>query len=176
LFPIDNGADPSCAVRTQTVDFGTNFSPQISEYHKSRRPAPFSLPSTPHCPAPNPFSIASKIARMSPSVLDPGDLFTLKYIVSHVFCPLQLPEGDDHSVRHDHSLAGAIAYVARLHSDRISNADMPQWHSISQMLDNLRAIVQFEALDRSQTLSQLSSMKVGGKLSSLCSNLEAHNV
>ena len=49
------------------------------------------------------------------SVLDPGeDLVTLKYIVSHVFCPLQLPDGDDHSVPHNHSLAGAIASVARL--------------------------------------------------------------
>ena len=113
---------------------------------------------------------------MSHSLLDPGDLFTLKYIVSHVFCPLQLPEGDDHSVRHDHSLAGAIASVARLHSDHISNTEMPQWHSITRMLDHLRALVQFEGLDRSQTISRLNSMDVGGKLSSLPSILETHKV
>ena len=113
---------------------------------------------------------------MPHSVLDPGDLVTLKYIVSHVFCPLQLPDGDDHSVRHDHALAGAIASVARLHSDHISNADKPQWHSISRMLDNLRTMVQFEGLDKSRTISQLSSMNVGGKLSSLRSVLETHNV
>ena len=101
----------------------------------------------------------------SPSLLDPGDFCTLQYIITHVFFPLQLPDGDDHSVRHDHSLAGAIASVARLHSVHVSKADMPQWHSISRMLDNLRAIVQFEGLDRSRTISQLSNMDVGGKLS-----------
>ena len=111
------------------------------------------------------------------SVLDPGeDLVTLKYIVSHVFCPLQLPDGDDHTVPHNHSLAGAIASVARLHSDHITNADMPQWHSILRMLDNLQAIVQFEGLGRSQTISQLSSMVVRGKPSSPRSILETHNV
>ena len=113
---------------------------------------------------------------MSHSVFDPGDIFTLKYIVTHVFCPLQLPDGDDHSVHHDHSLAGAIASVARLHSDHKSNAGVPLWHSISRMLDNLWAIVQFEGLDRSQTVSQLSNMDVGGKLSSLRSIPETHIV
>ena len=111
-----------------------------------------------------------------PQVLHPGDLCTLKYIVTHVFCPLQLPDGDDHSVRHDHSLVGAIASAARLHSDHLSKADMPQWHSISRMLDNLRAIVQFEGLDESQTISRLRNMDVGGKLSSVHSILETHNV
>ena len=136
--------------------------------------APFSFPSTPLCLAPNQFSV-SFIARMS-QVLHSGDLCTLKYIVTHVFCPLQLPDGDDHSVRHDHSLVGAIASAARLHSDHLSKADMPQWHSISRMLDNLRAIVQFEGLDESQTISRLRNMNVGGKLSSVHSILETHNV
>jgi hypothetical protein len=113
---------------------------------------------------------------MSRSLLDPGDLCTLQYIVTHVFFPLQLPGGDDRSIRHDCSLAGAITSVLRLYSGHVSKADMPQWHSISRMLDNLQAIVQFEGLDRSQTISQLGSMDTGGKLSSLRSFLETHNV
>jgi hypothetical protein len=117
-----------------------------------------------------------KIARMPHSVIHPAGLCTLKYIVTHIFCPLQLPDGDDHSVHHDHSLAGAIASAARLYSDHLSKADMPQWHSISRTLDNLQAIVQFEGLDRSKTTSQLSSMNVGGKLSSVHSILETHDV
>ena len=112
---------------------------------------------------------------MSHSIIDPGDLWTLGGIVTHVFLPLRLPDGDKHSVRHDRSLATAIASAARLHTDHVREADMPQWRRISRMLDNLQAIVQLEGLDRSQTMSQLSSMDVGGKLSSLHSILYAHD-
>ena len=100
---------------------------------------------------------------MSNSVLDPGDISTLEYFVTHVFCPLQLPDGDDHSVSHDCSLAGAIAAVSKLYPVYVGQANIPLWHSISQMLDNLRAVVQFQSLDRSQTISQLGSMDVGGE-------------
>ena len=113
---------------------------------------------------------------MPHSLLDPGDLCALEYIATHVFFPLQLPGGDDRSIRHDCSLVGAITSVLRLYSDRVGQADMPLWHSISRMLDNLRAVVQFEGLDRSQTISQLSSMGVGGKLSNLHGILETHSV
>ena len=104
---------------------------------------------------------------MSHSIIDPPDLAILQYIVTHVFCPLQLPDGDDHSVLNDRSLAGAITSVARLHDDHVGEADMPQWHCISRMLDNLLATVQFESLDESQTVSQLTNMNVGGKPLSL---------
>ena len=100
---------------------------------------------------------------MSGSIIDPGDPSALKYIITHVFFPLQLPDGDDHSIHNDHSLARAIASVAQLHGDHVSKAIAPQWQSISQMLNNLRAVVRFESLDRSRTISQLSDMKVGGK-------------
>ena len=135
----------------------------------------FLTPSTPHYPPPPPSPIFF-IIRMSHCLLDPGDLPTLEYIVTHVFFPVQLPGGDDRSIRHDCSLAGAITSVLRLYSGHVSKADMPQWHSISQMLDNLRAIVQFEGLDRSQTISQLGGMNVGGKFPTLRSILETHNV
>jgi len=106
------------------------------------------------------------------------DLCTLKYIVTHVFCPLQLPDGDDHSTSNDCLLAGAITAAARLYTDHLDEANMPLpvWHSISGMLDNLRAIVQFESLDGPRTISQLNSMKVGGRLSNNHSILETHNV
>ncbi|KAF8439863.1 hypothetical protein L210DRAFT_3540646 [Boletus edulis BED1] len=89
-----------------------------------------------------------------------GDLATLQYIVTHVFCPLQLPGGDDRSIRHECSLVETIATVLRQYDDRVE-ANIPRWHSISRMLDNMQAIVQFESLDRSQTVSQLIGMDVG---------------
>ncbi|KAF8127615.1 hypothetical protein EV363DRAFT_1513903 [Boletus edulis] len=68
------------------------------------------------------------------------DIATLQYIVTHVFCPLQLPDGDDYSIYNDRSLVGLVATVARLYSDHVDQTNMPQWHSISRMLDNLREI------------------------------------
>ena len=103
---------------------------------------------------------------MSHSLLDePEDLGALQYIVTHVFFPLQLPSADDRSIRNDCSLTKAVASALRRYTDRAAQANKRQWHSIlSRMLDNLQAIVQFESLDRSQTVSQLRSMNVGGKL------------
>ena len=112
---------------------------------------------------------------MSHSVFDPGDIRTLKYIITHVFCPLQLPDRD-HSIHNDHSLARVTAAAARLYNDRVDQANLPQWHTISRMLENLQATSQSEDLDRFQAISQFDSMEVGGKLSSLRSMVETHNV
>ena len=100
---------------------------------------------------------------MPSSVLDPEDPSALEYIITHVFCPLQLPDKDDQSFRNDCSLAGAIATAARLCAVHISDTSTPLWHSISRMLDNLLDIVQFRYLDRSLTISQLQNMNIGGK-------------
>ena len=127
---------------------------------------PFSLSSTPP---------VSFIARMSHSIIDPGELWTLGGIATHVFLPLRLPDGDKHSIRHDRSLATAIASAARLYSDYVSEADMPQWRRILRMLDNLQATAQFEGLDGPQIISQLSNMDVGGKFLSLRSILNPHD-
>ncbi|KAH0834164.1 hypothetical protein J3R83DRAFT_11470 [Lanmaoa asiatica] len=110
---------------------------------------------------------------MSHSVLDPGDLCRLEYIVTHVFFPLKLPDGDDQSVHNNRSLAGAIASVARVYRKHVDKDNLPQWHHILGMLDNLQATVQFESLDRLQTISQFSNMNVGDILAFL---IRAQNV
>ena len=113
---------------------------------------------------------------MSTSVLDPEDLSTLKYIVTHVFFPLQLPDRDDRSVRNDRSLAGAVATAARLYAVHASGTNIPLWHSISQMLDNLRDSVQHQKLDRSLAVSQLRTMVDGGEPFGFHRMLETHDV
>lgn len=100
---------------------------------------------------------------MIQSLLDPLDQGTLNYLVTHVFCPLQLPNGDDHTVDNDHSLSGAAASAARLYSEHVGQANLPEWRRILRMLENLHDIVQFDSLDNSRALSQLASMAVGGE-------------
>ena len=104
---------------------------------------------------------------MSDSVLNPEDLSTLHYIVTHVFSPLQLPDGDDHSVSNERSLTGAVAAAAHLYTTHVGHSNIPQWHSIPRMLENLRDTVRFQSFDRFQTVSQIRSMDVGGELLSL---------
>ena len=111
---------------------------------------------------------------MSNSVLDPEDLPTLEYIVTHVFCPLQLPDGDDHSVINDRSLTAAIAAAAHLYTVH-NRSNAPEWHGIPRMLENLRDVVQFQSLDNSKTISQLRQMNVGGEPSGLDVFLEIHD-
>ena len=100
---------------------------------------------------------------MSDSILDPGDLSTLEYIVTHVFFPLQLPGEDDQRIGNDRSLVGAIATAAHLYTVHASEANIPQWGSILRMLDKLQAIVQHQNLDKSMAVSQLRTMVDGGE-------------
>ena len=117
----------------------------------------------------------SSLSAMSHTVLDPGDICITKYIITHVISPLQLPDRD-HGICNDHYLAKVIATAVRLYGDYVGQANIHQWNSISRMLENLQSITRSKSLDGFQTISQFSGMEVGGKLSSLHSILEIHNV
>ena len=111
---------------------------------------------------------------MSDSILDSEDRSTLEYIITHVFFPLQLPDKDDQGVSNDRSLTGAIAAAARLYT--VHTGELPQWHCILRMLDNLHATVHSRNLDRSLTYSQFQGMNVGGEPFSFYHIAEPHDV
>ena len=111
---------------------------------------------------------------MSDSVLDPADRSTFEYIITHVFFPLQLPDGDDQDINNDCSLSRAISAAARLYT--VHTSELPQWDGILRMLDNLRATVRSENLDRSLTFSQFQSMDVGGEPFSFYHIAEPHDM
>ena len=124
-----------------------SFLPLVLQRHVLSSPAPFLI----------------SLAIMPRSVFNPeGPSTKLKYIVTHVFFPLQLPDEDDQNVRNDCSLVGAISAAARLYAAHVSDSNIPLWDSILRMLDNLRAIVQHQELDRSLAVSQLRTMVDGG--------------
>ena len=104
---------------------------------------------------------------MSHSALDIGHIPTLNYIITHVFCPLQLPHEDDHTTYNNHSLVGAVAIAARLYTVHVNQANTPQWRVVSTMLENLQDTVRSKNLDNVQIISQLNGMDIGGKLSNL---------
>ncbi|KAH7882701.1 hypothetical protein F5I97DRAFT_1984211, partial [Phlebopus sp. FC_14] len=86
---------------------------------------------------------------------------TLEYISTHVFMPLRLPCGDDHSVDNDHALAEAVCAALRAYEQHASAANQPQWSSVSKMLSNLSATVRYHPLEQRQVISQMAAMKLG---------------
>jgi len=88
---------------------------------------------------------------------------TLQYKITHVFCPLQLPGGDDHSPHNDYALSEAVYTSAQAYAEHVSVSAKPQWKRIVRMLRNLNDTTAFEALDEKAVVFQLQSMNIGGK-------------
>ena len=92
---------------------------------------------------------------------------SLKYVVTHVFLPVQLPNKDDytHTPDNDHSLVRAVCAAAHAYRTHVCGiSEQAQWHSITRMLENLRASVQSEHMDNDHVISQLREMQTGGTL------------
>ncbi|KAF9221820.1 hypothetical protein BS17DRAFT_710204 [Gyrodon lividus] len=88
----------------------------------------------------------------------------LMYLVTHVFCPLRLPTGDDHSASKDLALSKTIVSSARAYGEHVCDTHRPEWNRISAMLYNLSVIMQVGALpgeEGEEVESQLKSMNVG---------------
>ena len=88
----------------------------------------------------------------------------LNYVVTHVFFPVVVPKKSDFTIQNDLALARAVCTAAHAYTTHIDDSSRPQWQSIAKMLDNLRASVQFEHLDKGSVLAQLGSMQSGGTL------------
>ena len=88
----------------------------------------------------------------------------LNYVATHVFFPPTVPRDSDFTILNDLALARAVCTAAHAYTTHIDDSSRPQWQSIINMLDNLRASVQFEHLDKGNVLAQLGSMQSGGTL------------
>ena len=88
----------------------------------------------------------------------------LNYVTTHVFFPPTIPRQRDHTIQNDLALARAVCTAAHAYATHIDDSSRPQWQSIVNMLDNLRASVQFEHLNKDIVLAQLGSMQSGGTL------------
>ena len=110
---------------------------------------------------------------VSPPTADPdiAEDKTLQYKITHVFCPLQLPDGDDHLLSNDRVLCEAAVASASAYAEHAGVSDKPQWQHIVTMLHNLHDALIAEALDESLIIYQLQSMGVRGKLFHLNNSL-----
>ena len=87
---------------------------------------------------------------------------TLQYLITHIFCPLQLPQEDDHSLDNDRALSSAVSSAAYAYSQHTSGSASAQWRHIEKMLRNLNHAMSLNVLDGAFLDSHLQSMEVGG--------------
>ena len=86
----------------------------------------------------------------------------LQYLVTHVFCPLKLPDGDDHSPDNDRALSSVAYRKACDYFQHIGGSVSAQWQCIVKMLRNLDYAMSPNALDEALLVSQIQSMEIGG--------------
>ncbi|KIJ08194.1 hypothetical protein PAXINDRAFT_18651, partial [Paxillus involutus ATCC 200175] len=89
------------------------------------------------------------------------EIDNLTYLITHVFCPLRLPVGEDHSVSDDLGLSQAILSSARAYGKHVGDEHGSEWNRILAMLSNLSATMQARALCGEEVESQFESMDVG---------------
>ena len=87
----------------------------------------------------------------------------MRYVVTHVFLPVELPDESDYTLENDHSLARAVCAAAHAYNGtHVSGTfEQAQWHRITRMLDNLQASVQSEPMDHHHVIAQLRGMQTG---------------
>jgi hypothetical protein len=93
-----------------------------------------------------------------PATDQPG----LEYVINHVFCPLKLPQGNDHSLENDLVLSQAVVDAALAFKDQLSYSYQLLWMSSMKMLRNLTDSIKFSTLSAKEVESQISAMYNGG--------------
>jgi hypothetical protein len=91
----------------------------------------------------------------------------LEYIINHVFCPLKLPQGNDHSLENDLALSQAVVDAALAFNDLLLSHRQLLWMRSLKMLRKLKDSVRFSTLSAKEVESQISAMYNRGPLFSL---------
>ncbi|KAI6138903.1 hypothetical protein BKA82DRAFT_4459887 [Pisolithus tinctorius] len=86
---------------------------------------------------------------------------SLEYKITHVFCPLQLPDGDDHSHSNDLALSEAVRDSAFDFYRNLGYFEKYHWECVKKLLQNLCKAMYCHQLQESRVASQLESMTVG---------------
>ncbi|KIO00351.1 hypothetical protein M404DRAFT_153077 [Pisolithus tinctorius Marx 270] len=86
---------------------------------------------------------------------------SLQYRITHIFCPLKLPDGDDHSHSNDLALSEAICDSAFDYSRHLDNPAKAHWEYVKKLLHNLYEATRLHQLEETPVASQLASMTTG---------------
>ena len=106
-----------------------------------------------------PHRILTRFNSMTEAGADVLEDESLEYLITHIFCPLRLPDGDDHSLDNDRALSRAAYSAACAYSQYTSSI---QWQGIVDMLRRLNLTMSSNSLDEVLLEFQIQSMKAGG--------------
>jgi hypothetical protein len=98
---------------------------------------------------------------MSVSSSDSEEMSMLEYIITHIFCPITLPQHDDYAATSDRALLDAVLGSARNFASRLPHDEEEQWGPLLKMLKNLGVTTTSTSLTK-VIESQIRSMKAGG--------------
>ncbi|KAG1750381.1 uncharacterized protein EDB91DRAFT_686470 [Suillus paluster] len=84
---------------------------------------------------------------------------SLEYIINHIFCPLKLPQGSDHSLENELALSQAVLDAALAFSDELPSDTLRLlWTRSLKMLRNLRDSIRFNVISAEEVKSQIGAM------------------
>ncbi|KAG0707120.1 hypothetical protein DFH29DRAFT_995437 [Suillus ampliporus] len=86
------------------------------------------------------------------------DQSRLEYIINHVFCPLKLPQGSDHSLENDLALSQEVLDAALAFSDQLPSDKQLLWAGSLKMLQNLKDSIRFSTMSAKEVEYQISAM------------------
>ncbi|KAG1750414.1 uncharacterized protein EDB91DRAFT_1243991 [Suillus paluster] len=90
----------------------------------------------------------------------------LQYIITHIFCPIKLPQQDDYNPHNERSLLDVVLGSARKFASFLPNDHQEQWKPLLKMLENLAVAMTFPSLAK-EVESQIRSMQAGDILAYL---------
>ncbi|KAG2365786.1 hypothetical protein BDR07DRAFT_1398113 [Suillus spraguei] len=91
----------------------------------------------------------------------------LEYIITHIFCPVQLPQHSDYTLDNDRSLLDVALGSARKFVSSLPNHHQEQWSPSLKMLESLAVAMTSPSLNVDVVESQIKSMQVGDILAYL---------
>ncbi|KAG1751783.1 hypothetical protein EDB19DRAFT_1893122 [Suillus lakei] len=91
----------------------------------------------------------------------------LEYIITHIFCPVKLPQRSDYTPDNDRSLLDVVLGSARIFVSYLPDNDQEQWNPSLKMLESLAVTMRSPSLTTDVVESQVKSMKAGDILAYL---------
>jgi len=85
----------------------------------------------------------------------------LEYIITHIFCPIKLPQENDYTPKSDFALLNVVLCSARNFVSVLPDSDQEQWGPLLKMLENLGITTISPSLSK-DIGSQIRSMRGGG--------------
>ncbi|KAG1873801.1 hypothetical protein F4604DRAFT_1765091 [Suillus subluteus] len=91
----------------------------------------------------------------------------LEYIITHIFCPIKLPQHSDYTLENDRSLLDVVLGSARKFVSSLPDHDQEHWCPSLKMLENLAVTMTSPSLTGDVVGSQIKSMQAGDILAYL---------